>query len=97
MGRTTAPQFALLQERLRRDALRGDARAILAQFDFVFVMERLQESLECFCMSHGVRLCSAERPLRKLNNRDDLSFVAIVLRRFESLIRTCPPASKWCC
>lgn len=87
----SASQWYTLQERgarLGSGRLKGNASAILEQFDFVFLKERMVESMECMCVEHGVRLCDREHPLRPVNTKAPNSCVEnkLLVHRAEALM-----------
>lgn len=87
----SASQWYTLQERgarLGSGRLKGNGSAILEQFDFVFLKERMAESMECMCVQHGVRLCDREHPLRPVNTKAANSCVEnkLLTHRAEALM-----------
>lgn len=66
-GRMIASQSDVMTESSARSTLYGNLPGILAQFDFVFLKERLVESLECFCKRFDVQLCSTTYPATRTN------------------------------
>jgi hypothetical protein len=80
-------QWFSLQERgLRQssDVLSHNATAIIEQFDFIFLKERLRESYECLCARTGIRLCSDEYPMEKANVKPQSSCVEMQLLAYRS-------------
>lgn len=65
----SASQWFSLQERSTRlaEGYATNLTAVVAPFDFIIVKERLRESYECLCAREGIRLCTAENPVRAAN------------------------------
>ena len=80
---TLGSQWSVLSE---RNSVLLDAKAILDQFSFVLLKERLSESLMCLCRESGIRLCSEERELPSLNVAARSSCVERVLINHRSSV-----------
>lgn len=77
----SASQWYSMQERSARLAASAahapeyNASAIIEQFDFILVKERLRESYECLCTRAGIRLCDGENPMEEANVKPTSSCV----------------------
>lgn len=82
-------QWTTLREARRADELGRDMEAIVAQFSFVLIKERMKESFECMCMKTGVRLCGRGDEMRRMNVREKDACVErqLVAWRYADLIK----------
>ena len=83
-SKRSASQWFILQERKNRQKTAENMTALLEQFSFIFVKERMKESFECLCVQTGMRLCSADYPLEQKNQKPTSSCVEKQLLDYRS-------------
>eukprot|EP00737_Agarophyton_chilense_P002827 gb/GEZJ01003254.1/.p2 GENE.gb/GEZJ01003254.1/~~gb/GEZJ01003254.1/.p2 ORF type:complete len:227 (+),score=26.51 gb/GEZJ01003254.1/:2653-3333(+) len=87
--RMQASQFFQLQERSPRLALRPkklNITRVVSQLDFIFLQERLQDSFECFCKTHGVHLCDSKTSVKRENAKKKRACVEHVFMQHRFIV-----------
>lgn len=86
-------QWSEMIERSKRTLEIDDTDDVLNVFDFVFLKERMTESIECFCKQHGVRLCQNDNTVGEKNVASRNGCVVKVLLK-QRLTELCKGAER---